>query len=172
MTDLIDPHSDSAPAADPAADRRARQARIALLRNPNRKPLPPPRRPPLLGRNLKLRSTRRPGTPPAPEPEVSAAEAPPVPDTPLLRDPEGRILRIDVDRLEAMTQALLPPRQVRSAYAEQILGPKPAAATTTPPDPKTLRDTLAPLAEEPAEGEPPPTPSGWRRLLGRLTGRP
>lgn len=182
MTEPNDPHSDppgSAGQTDAAQRRRARQARIALLRNPNRKPLPPPRRPPLLGRNLKLRSTRRPAS--LALPVEGAGDLPPAaaaPDEALVRDAEGRILRIDVDRLHAITQQMLPAaRPARSAYAEHILGtaPKPPdPAPPAPPEPQPAPKSLRELLTEPIEVPPDPAPPvpGWRRLIDRLTGRP
>lgn len=177
MTDLIDPHhggsAGAVPPADPAEQRRARQARIALLRNPNRKPLPPPRRPPLLGRSMRLRSARRPDTP------VPSAVFDDAPDgaaqgETLIRDSEGRILRIDLDRLEQMTRQIEPAHKLRSAYGAHVLGNSAQSETaqdgapTGGRDLPPIRDRLAdPLAEA---GEAAPPPAAWRRLIRRLTG--
>lgn len=97
----LHPGAPGALATEPGLRRRERQARVGLLRNPNHKPPPPPRCPPLIGRNLVLRSTRR--APPRSGQPAEDAEGPPL----VLQD-QGRIARIDIDRLARIAEELRP----------------------------------------------------------------
>jgi hypothetical protein len=172
----VDEHDAAAAQAARLADqqmarRRERQARVGLLRNTNRPPLPPMRRPPLIGRHLSLRSSRRPK--PAPDPVV--AESPPDPtpaltlDSPAVIESEaGRIASIDIERLERLAEALSPPTRSRMGFSDRFLGAPDtrSEAAPAPPEPPSAESVPDPLAE-PA----PPTPPGWRAALARLLGR-
>lgn len=154
--------------------RRARQARVGLLRNPNRPPPPPVRRTPLIGRHLSLRSSRRPKA--APETAADRLAHPTdtadTPEAPLIQAEGGRIARIDVDRLERLAESLAPPPRPRRAFADSVLG---GSATQAQADlAQNLRDTPAPA---PGDSAAPPAPAelratdGWRGLLSRWIGR-
>lgn len=156
------------------ADRRARQARVGILRNPNRKPLPPPRRPPLMGRQLSLRSSRRP-----PKPGPADAPGPePTADSALVLGADGQIARIDVDRLAALADRLGDWRPRRAKFGAGIIAddPAPDAAPPAPASGASALEPEAALRDDPfGPGGPEPEPgpgSGpgglWRRLLGRL----
>lgn len=151
------------------ARRRERQARVGLLRNTNRPPPPPMRRPPLIGRHLVLRSSRRPK--PAPEPAEMAADI--AADLPLIDAEAGRISRIDVDRLARMAESLAGAPRPRPGYADRVLGgaaPAPAAeggaeAPSDPPDPAESSEA------RPGPAFEPQAPDGWRAVLARWLGR-
>lgn len=118
---------------DPAVEaerlRRARQARVGLLRNPNHKMPPPPRPPPLIGRSLNLRSARRPAVAPtAAMPSAGAAA-----DPPLVAGAGGRITGIDIDRLARIAEELRPSPK---GLPDGQTGPGAAVARRDPPRPE------------------------------------
>lgn len=173
MQNIGDQDADAAEASRHAeqqiALRRARQARVGLLRNPNRTPPPPVRRTPLIGRHLSLRSSRRPRAAPdsAAEPVPNPADSVDPPDAPLIRAEAGRIARIDVDRLERLAETLAPAPRTRTDFAESLLGRGAARAQTDPA--QNLRAPLAPADHPPAPNQV--APKGWRGLLSRWMGR-
>lgn len=148
------------------AQRQERQARVGILRNPNRVPNPPPHRPPLMGKWLPLRSSRRPperaeeeeAPPPAPEAEADAAS--------VLADADGAIRGIDLDRLMNSIEGLGHKRTSRAGLADHILlGQQPPR----PPEDARLAEALRTPPPE-AEAEPPPPPGRLRGVLARLLG--
>lgn len=195
-TDVTDGGSagETAGSADPAARqrrRRERQARVGLLRNPNRAPLPPPRRPALIGRTLVLRSSRRPPAAragPAPEAAepmgasgIERAETDPSGATPsIIVADAGRISRIDIDRLDALAAQIGPARRTRRAFAAHVTddGTDPAAPAPRSegvrPDPRPAGSSVPddPKADDPPPDHPPPSVwrSAWRGLLARIFG--
>lgn len=120
------------------ATRAPRQGRVGILPNPNRKPMPPPRRPPLIGRFMQLRSSRRPPLvpdPPAtPAPDPEAARSADV-----VRQRDGAIAEIDIDQLNALADSLTAHRpRRRVGIADHIMRDRPPevamGAPTPPPD--------------------------------------
>lgn len=158
------------------ARRRERQARVGLLRNTNQPPPPPMRRPPLIGRRLSLRSSRRPK--PAAEPESAPPSATPdiASDLPLIESQAGRISGVDIDRLARLAETLAAAPHARPSYAEQILGGGPAPH---PPergqDPRAAQpggDGPDPAATPPSDPVAPADGAdGWRGILARWMGR-
>jgi hypothetical protein len=166
--------------------RRERQARVGLLRNPNGKPAPPPRRPPLIGRHLSLRSSRRPCPPGGAGNGITGiapdegSRDPPVREdpAPLVVAEAGRIARIDVDRLRALAESMRPSVPARTAFAADIIGDRGTDGRLTRSDRR--RDPLGPDAYGADRDEDGPTPDAarpdeagagaadWRRWLARL----
>lgn len=130
--------SDEPPGSRPS--RSSRQARVGILANPNRAAPPAPRRPPLIGRWVHLRSSRRPrmaddgalrdGA--VPDECAAGGAAPPV--AAAIRTSEtGTILRIDVGRLDAIAAALVQKRQAeRQPFGGQMRGPDGVQAVAAP----------------------------------------
>ncbi len=104
-------------------ERGERQARVGLLRNPNRPPRPPPRRAPLMGKWLDLRSSRRLSHEQArvdvlqlpvstAEVDVSGKQ---VKDA-IAHDPSGRVSAINVDHLMDVVSGHGAEKPVRTPY--------------------------------------------------------
>jgi len=159
--------------AGPRQGRKNRQARVGILPNPNRAALPPPHRPPLMGRFPRLRSSRRP--PPGmddggelaltgADPAFAVGGAPGASaesdgDLGLVLDPDGRIARIDVDRLIDSVRDRALPRTRRAGYADHLLGDDGRALKTAMmKDTATARKPPPAPAEPPSAGAPPPAP--------------
>ena len=152
------------------ANRRARQARVGILRNPKCKPLPAPRRPPLIGRHVSLRSSRRPPTAdPAPE---GAGPNDLTTDTALVLESDGQIARIDIDRLAAIADRLADWRPRRAAFAAPIVERDASSAEDCPaPSPASpIAEAESPaLPGSPDPAEVDAVPAGlWQRLMARL----
>jgi len=150
--------------------RANRQARVGILPNPNRPVVPPPRRPPLVGKWMRLRSSRRPPPPADPlaagpadpgQPGADAALAPDV-DTGTaaaslgvagIVDRDGdAIRRIDLDRLARSVEGLGQNHRQRSGIADQM---QPEADAPGPATAPPAAPAVAPAA--PAAPVAPPT---------------
>jgi hypothetical protein len=110
-----------------------RQARVGILRNLNRPPLPPTHCPPLIGRWMPLRSSRRP-----PQPEGAdtggAGGTGPQPDARdhaetgvggFVQTGSDGISGIDIDRLIASVEAMGQKSGTRVPFGPQTAAPKP-----------------------------------------------
>lgn len=157
-----------APAAQRRAQRQERQARVGILRNPNRAPNPPSHRPPLMGKWLPLRSSRRPSQGAAPPPEAEVEDDSP----PVLAGDNGEIQGIDLARLMDSIEGLGRKPPGRAGVADHILRAKPPAAPPPPRPSEDARLAEAMRAPPPAEAdEPPPLAPGLLRgALSRLFG--
>jgi hypothetical protein len=154
--------------------RAGRQARVGILRNPNQPAVPPQRRPPLVGKWMRLRSSRRPtavsdadhapddslpdehrapdqASTPDGVPQANAATAGIVD-----RDGEA-IRRIDLDQLCRSVEGLGQTRPQRSGIADHML---PAHDTVAPEPAAPDTDNGPPLQDHSEEAPKSPT-STW-----------
>jgi len=163
--------------AGPAA-RRNRQARVGILPNTNRLPLPPPHRPPLTGKWPPLRSSRRPR---AGDPDVSAADTEPAPQgavAPAGPGPDAVLqgrggLRIDIDGLNRSVDGLGTAAPARAGFAAAFLGqPDPGDPRVAAGEGATgavageVETQVAPAADPASD-----TGRGWRGAWARWFGR-
>lgn len=155
---IADPPAQDAPSVR-RQSRQDRQARVGILRNPNDPPRPRPRKAPLMGRWLSLRSARR---PPAAQIEdaalavvaqVAEQAGQPAPDLALRRDADGQLAGIDIAQLMASVDGLGTQKPVRTPYAAQMRPDLPEPPVAPPrrmdtgaerlPDPEPLPDPPA-----------------------------
>ena len=180
----------SAPAQNPSksADavsrrrlRQERQSRVGILRNPNTPPLPPPRRAPLMGKWMRLRSSRRPppgGVDVLPDesavPVASSAPAPVSTARPAVTlDGAGRVEAIDIGGLMASVDDLGQVTAPRAAFAADMrqehppntlkpLAP-PRQAMAPPPQTWLEGDSASPEGDDAVEMAPQARPTRRRR---------
>lgn len=147
-------------APDTASARRQsrldRQARVGILRNPNDPPRPPPRKAPLMGRWLSLRSGRRPppaqveGAARAVVAQAADQAGQPAPDLALRRDADGQLAGIDIAQLMASVDGLGTQKPVRTPYAAQMRPDMPAAPPRRPDPAPTILSDPDPVPDPPA----------------------
>lgn len=177
--------------------RGERQARVGILRNPNRPPRPPARRAALTGRWLNLRSSRRPGQKPdqTADPCVDparAADGQAASSTdpagaaaaslaPVILANDGHVEKIDVAGLMASVDGIAGAKPVRASFAAEFRNGMQqvaqARADAKARESKILsREAwldLGPVEEEPEETmetleSPLSRPHALRRFLVRL----
>lgn len=151
--------------------RQERQARVGILRNPNRVPGPPAHRPPLIGKWLPLRSSRRP--PEMGEEAVPCWDPAPADDesrSSVLEGDNGEIRRIDLAWLMESVEGLGQKRPARVGIADHIVdaAPPPARPAEDARLAEAMREPEAELGA--ADPAPPPDPGRLRGLLSRLFG--
>lgn len=159
---------DSLPMLDRAMARAARldrQTRVGNLPNPNRAVVPPAHRPPLIGRWMKLRSTRRPKLAGVADPNTENP-APPDATSDVLSGPEtfveqdiDGISGIDIDRLMATVADLGTKSSQRVPVAADILG----GHAVSPPPPVSDAAPKPPLQSEGAATASPELPPALER---------
>lgn len=146
-----------APASARRAQRQERQARVGILRNPNRPPLPPARKAALMGKWPRLRSSRRPstieseleddfaadaqaqaapaaGTMTAPSAETRASD----PAAPIVTQDDDQVTGINIAGLMDSVRDIGQSASTRKSYAADLrateadLGPLNARAAESP----------------------------------------
>jgi len=161
------------------AARLDRQTRVGILPNPNRAEMPPAHRPPLMGRWMKLRSSRRPAgqaadRDTAPDQTVAETGRPDPMDLPIVESDMGEIARIDIPRLMAAVADLGHKAPAREPITAQSLGkgrtgPAPGPSSQDQALIEALRDLQTPDAECP---HPEARPTLLSRLAGLWAARP
>lgn len=133
--------------------RASRQARVGILRNPNAPRVPPPHRPPLSGKWMRLRSSRR--------PLAGAEGAGP-------SDPQP------TQGVATRTESADPFRQLRKSMIADLADETARIADESIRGPVAI-DSIEPQTDPPTEPptEPPTAPpgSGLQARLARLLGR-
>jgi len=167
---------------EPVASRRLqrgeRQARVGLLRNPNRPPRPPPRRAPLMGKWLDLRSSRRLSHEQArvevlqlAVPVVDAEQPEKQVKDAIALDPNGQVSAINVDHLMDVARNHGVEKPVRTPYGAGYR-PEMNQSAPTAPRPKRISALSAQAWEEDLEPEPEePTATPVRITRQRRTPR-
>jgi hypothetical protein len=153
-----------------------RQARVGILRNLNRPAVPPPHRPQLMGRWLRMRSSRRP--PHLAEDAQGEPDAYPhtMVQSPLVQTGQDGIARIDIAQLMASVEGVGHAPRPRSGYAATVTGPSPGptgtdAQTHPRSAPRVASDRLGPApGPEPGPESGPEPAQGDARLLDAQTG--
>jgi hypothetical protein len=152
-----------------------RQARVGILRNLNQPTLPPPHRPPLMGRWMPLRSSRRPPQPDA----TGAGEVPVGPQVGwdrhqgdmFVRSGSDGIAGIDIAHLMASVEGMGQKAAPRESFGPRIAVAKPVLDRSwlqvQAQDPSSDDDLVAPADD--TAFDPVGLKARLKHLLRRFT---